>query len=797
MNGPWGAGAGQPWQRRDWLLLAGVVALAALLRLPALEQVPPGLWRDEAGYGLAAQDIRAGILQVYWGDKEPLFPYLLALIFTLSGPTMLALRSTAALCGVATVGLTYLLGRELLGRAGGLVAAVALATSFWTLDLNRIGFRVNTMPLLVTLAFWLLWGALTHGGRWRWLAAGIALGLTPLTYLAARVAPLVVLVLALWLAIVDRRRFWEQRGGWGLLILSTLVTALPFLLFLAFNPSYLFDRASQLSPYTQARSVGEVVAITLSGVRDTAGMFFVRGDSEPRHNLPGRPVMDPLTAAVFLLGSAVAARWVREPAAALLLGWLVLLLLPSALAVDNPHFLRTLGAAPAVYLLVGLGASVLGQLAERVRLPGRLVPLLATLWLATAGLRTTTDYFFVWANDPQTARFFEAEVTAAARLLAAAPSSGLAYASAPFLPHPTVQFLAPAQRPVWFDGSEGLVLPARLPPAGALYALPGSQERAAALLQAQGAAVRAVAPAPDGTVRAQLLALPAGAAASLPPLPRPLAYRLGDRIDLTGVSELPPALQPGGMAVVTVSWTPRGPVAQPDLAFFVHLRDASGQTRGQHDAVTYPSFAWQGGEQVVSWFHVPVARDAPPGRYELVLGVYPRTTLQRLPAFALLAGSARPLGDTVLLGETKIPPPPPPEPSRPLAVRFADQILLEGVDLTGCALPTAQLPCQLDLTLYWRALASPGEDYQVFVHLADASGRPLAQADGPPLNGAYPTAFWSAGERVADRHRLFLPATLPPGRYHLLGGLYRLRDGSRLPAGATDAVELGVLQVGE
>ncbi|GIW11191.1 MAG: hypothetical protein KatS3mg061_2248 [Dehalococcoidia bacterium] len=86
----------------------------------------------------------------------------------------------------------------------------------------------------------------------------------------------------------------------------------------------------------------------------------------------------------------------------------------------------------------------------------------------------------------------------------------------------------------------------------------------------------------------------------------------------------------------------------------------------------------------------------------------------------------------------------------------------------------------------------------MFVHLADASGRPLAQADGPPLNGAYPTAFWSGRvSGVADRHRLFLPATLPPGRYHLLGGLYRLRDGSRLPAGATDAVELGVLQVGE
>src|SRR5687768_1056856 len=84
---PLEAGRTQPFAGLDWLLLALVVLLAAALRLPALEAIPPGLWRDEAGYALAAQDVRNGTLQVYWGDKEPLFPYVLAAVFSLTGPT--------------------------------------------------------------------------------------------------------------------------------------------------------------------------------------------------------------------------------------------------------------------------------------------------------------------------------------------------------------------------------------------------------------------------------------------------------------------------------------------------------------------------------------------------------------------------------------------------------------------------------------------------------------------------------------------------------------------------------------
>ncbi|GIW06498.1 MAG: hypothetical protein KatS3mg060_1303 [Dehalococcoidia bacterium] len=278
----------------------------------------------------------------------------------------------------------------------------------------------------------------------------------------------------------------------------------------------------------------------------------------------------------------------------------------------------------------------------------------------------------------------------------------------------------------------------------------------------------------------------------------PAAFTAGGLVDVTGLSNLPAAIEPGGRLEVTIAWSPRGPTSRPNLAFFVHLLDAAGQPRGQHDAVAYPSGQWQGGEQVVSWFSIPVASDAPPGRYRVVAGIYPRSTLERLPWTAAGPSGDRRIGDTLEIGVTKIAPPPPAAPQRPLGVELGGRIALDGFDAprNGCALEAARPPCELAIGLHWRALTTQPDDVQVFLHLAGPDGRPVVQADGAPLDGAYPTSLWTAGERVLDQRALRLPAGLPPGEYRLLAGLYRLDDGTRLatPSGLT-SVELGALWV--
>jgi hypothetical protein len=72
-------------------------------------------------------------------------------------------------------------------------------------------------------------------------------------------------------------------------------------------------------------------------------------------------------------------------------------------------------------------------------------------------------------------------------------------------------------------------------------------------------------------------------------------------------------------------------------------------------------------------------------------------------------------------------------------------------------------------------------DYTIFLHVRDAQGKTLAQHDGQPFDGLYPTSQWQPGETVAQPLDVDLPPDLADGPYFLYVGLYRLDTMARLP----------------
>ncbi len=81
------------------------------------------------------------------------------------------------------------------------------------------------------------------------------------------------------------------------------------------------------------------------------------------------------------------------------------------------------------------------------------------------------------------------------------------------------------------------------------------------------------------------------------------------------------------------------------------------------------------------------------------------------------------------------------------------------------------------LSTTWTTTATLPESYMIFVHVLDARGKLIGQADGPPVNGDYPTDWWSPGETISDTR----PLPLPPEADRVTIGLYRLQDQTRLP----------------
>ena len=138
----------------------------------------------------------------------------------------------------------------------------------------------------------------------------------------------------------------------------------------------------------------------------------------------------------------------------------------------------------------------------------------------------------------------------------------------------------------------------------------------------------------------------------------------------------------------------------------------------------------------------------------------------------------------------------PPEPTVRMGARFGEVFSLDGYTLArkGDGSSQAQLePCStgkgvcvqagdtLLLTLFWQILAPAGADYTLFVHVRNALGDTVAQVDGQPYEGRYPTSQWRTGEALAQQIEVALPLGLAAGPYSIYVGLYRLDTMARLP----------------
>ena len=125
--------------------------------------------------------------------------------------------------------------------------------------------------------------------------------------------------------------------------------------------------------------------------------------------------------------------------------------------------------------------------------------------------------------------------------------------------------------------------------------------------------------------------------------------------------------------------------------------------------------------------------------------------------------------------------------AHPIHARFANGISLLSYSSATRRVSTGSV---LDLSLYWSSAAPVPDDYTVFIHLLDPSGRLVAQVDAPPQNGTLPTSAWAPGQIVKDPYHLKIPASIAPGDYSIEVGLYTPADLKRLPVGSNDHVTL-------
>ncbi len=138
---------------------------------------------DEAIYAEIAQEMltRHTWLTPHWNfqpwfEKPPLFMWITAFFYQVFGVSELSARLFGALCGVATVWLTFEIARRLMDKWSGFIAAAILLTNSYFIFTSRYG----AIDLPITFFFTIVAYAyvrVREGERHWWYVAGAATGL--------------------------------------------------------------------------------------------------------------------------------------------------------------------------------------------------------------------------------------------------------------------------------------------------------------------------------------------------------------------------------------------------------------------------------------------------------------------------------------------------------------------------------------------------------------------------------------------------------------------------------------------
>ncbi len=436
-----------------WLIL--ILIIAAFFRFWDIQNTPPGLWSDEAIDGNSATE---ALTNKSWkafypenNGREGLYINIQSFFIKAFGHEPWVLRLPSAVVGFLTVLGLFLMARELFSTNAALFSAFFLATSFWHINFSRIGFRAIMAPFFLVWSFYFLLLLIrkSRDGKISFknfrffpeffaIIAGVLFGLGFYTYIAFRIAPL-ILLLPLWKFLRNWRNSKTKNCApclIALFLFIAFITTLPLLWFYIQNPADFFGRTSQISIFNSPKPA----LVLLKNFVVTLGMFNFVGDFNWRHNFAGSPELWWPVGILFLIGIGESLRRMRKQERfpyIFLLFWFLVMLLPIIFSNEGiPHALRSITLLPPAMIFAGIGLiAIVSKIktwlveqkerypenTDQIKRMGRELTLLLFTFFAVAILTTGKQYFWKWAPRMEVYEAFQGDATKIGHWLKSAP----------------------------------------------------------------------------------------------------------------------------------------------------------------------------------------------------------------------------------------------------------------------------------------------------------------------------------------------------------------------------------------
>ncbi len=343
------------------LLGLGAVLAVTAFHLWITPSNPPGYHRDEAALSLNAYTLSTSLrdedgarLPLFFRSfedyKSPVYPYLLAGVFRLTGPDAGAARGLSALLVLAAIVLLGLLAKRLTGsNVVAMLVLVVAGLTPWLFELGRMAIEATTQPLLVVLLLLSLERTtrLERYGISQGVVAGVLIGLLTYSYTGSRLlGPLLAGALVVF---AGRNRWRFVLSAW----MTYLVALVPLGVYAIWHPGNLTARYEATTIARDGLSGARLVLQAIGNwLRDVDPWHWATaGDPAPYiHNggygaFFGSIAILAVVGAVLVFHRKRADRWWRFVLLATLL-----VPIPAALTVDRFNAIRL--ATLPVFLLV-------------------------------------------------------------------------------------------------------------------------------------------------------------------------------------------------------------------------------------------------------------------------------------------------------------------------------------------------------------------------------------------------------------------------------------------------------------
>lgn len=380
------------------LLLITILILAAFLRLYRLNDIPPGVNRDEASIGVTAYSLMTTGKDEYgrafplsfesFGDwKLPLYIYTTIPFVKLFGLSELAVRLPSAIAGIMSVAAIYYLAQILFASEFiALAASLSLALMPWHIHISRVESEAIVAVLLTLVGSIHFLQSVKSKSIGKLISSAVLFSATYYTYHGSHVSTSLLLIGLFFIyrkEVMRIPRWWIAAGTGIILVLVILSVTFsadrtkisgisifgdPTVVHTKIelprlehnNPNGLIARL------VHNKATFAVMTVVQNYLKSYSPEFlFIKGGGNSAHNIQGYGNLHAIEAPLLLFGLVWLISLFKKREAKFVLWWIAIGAVAAAITKDAPHSNRMLAVTPSLAIATGSGIYFSTQLAAR------------------------------------------------------------------------------------------------------------------------------------------------------------------------------------------------------------------------------------------------------------------------------------------------------------------------------------------------------------------------------------------------------------------------------------------------